>query len=415
MMKINNFEQIENNLQKILPCFFGATFITTGVGSFYGFLDHHSIKMGDWLINYQGGFIQRGFLGEIVWHLSRLTQINPGLIIFIIQTLCYGIFFLVSYDLVKKKKSLLPYALLIFSPFLFLFQISDLLGGFRKEIIYIAAFSVLVWCSHKRQNIFTIVFYLMLGIYPFIILTHEMLSIFLPYLIILYFLTHRTTIKNILLPMPLLLVSVFSLFLAITFSVDPQMKHQIAHSLERLNYPVDGGTIEWMNNNISFGINLTVYHFNLETYEYYVIILALSLLSFIPIYPTIKIIFENRLTALLFATTISGSILLFIIAMDWGRFIYLHLVSLFLLSVSNSKTSADNTMDSDPQGTLNRKLSLFINRLATPNYVYGTILCYTLLWYMPHAGDPLKGISRPFTVIVGFLRPYGEVLRKLLE
>ena len=61
-LSANNLEKV---LQKSLPYFFALVFITTVTGALSGYLDHNPWKIGDWLINYQGGMIRRGFLGEV--------------------------------------------------------------------------------------------------------------------------------------------------------------------------------------------------------------------------------------------------------------------------------------------------------------------------------------------------------------
>ena len=37
---------------------------------------HNPYITADWLINYQGGFVRRGFLGEIFFQLSYYTKID---------------------------------------------------------------------------------------------------------------------------------------------------------------------------------------------------------------------------------------------------------------------------------------------------------------------------------------------------
>ena len=88
----------------------------------------------------------------------------------------------------------MPYAFLIFSPYIFTFQINDLAGGFRKEIIFFAILSFIVWSATvKEHKIFEKFFYITLLIYPAVILTHEMLIILMPYLLVVYVMTTKLT------------------------------------------------------------------------------------------------------------------------------------------------------------------------------------------------------------------------------
>ena len=148
LLSSNNVEKI---LQKSLPYFFILVFITTIAGALSGYVEHNSWKMGDWLINYQGGMVRRGLLGEMLYQLSYLTHINPGLYATMLQVFFYGVFLFFSYALLRQQRSLLPYAFLIFSPFIFTFQINDLQGGFRKEIIYLALLAFVVWSTRNLK------------------------------------------------------------------------------------------------------------------------------------------------------------------------------------------------------------------------------------------------------------------------
>ena len=63
-------------MQKSLPYFFALVFIATVTGALSGYPDHNPWKIGDWLINYQGGMIRRGFLGEVFYRLAYFTHIK---------------------------------------------------------------------------------------------------------------------------------------------------------------------------------------------------------------------------------------------------------------------------------------------------------------------------------------------------
>ena len=91
-VNIDNIDNVEKVLQKILPYFFSLVFITTMVGALSGYLEHNSWKIGDWLINYQGGFVRRGLLGELIYQVSFFTHIDPGLYVIIFQICFYAIF-----------------------------------------------------------------------------------------------------------------------------------------------------------------------------------------------------------------------------------------------------------------------------------------------------------------------------------
>ena len=100
-------ESIEKLLNKFFLYFLLLTFITTVAGAYANYLKHNRWSIGDWLINYQGGFVRRGLSGELFYTLSQITHINPGFFAFLFQIVFYGIFFVFSYKLAQKPTILL--------------------------------------------------------------------------------------------------------------------------------------------------------------------------------------------------------------------------------------------------------------------------------------------------------------------
>ena len=59
-------------------------------------------EYGEWLINYQSGFIRRGLSGEIIFQLSKVFGNNLQLTFFIILSLICLIFYRLNYILFKN-------------------------------------------------------------------------------------------------------------------------------------------------------------------------------------------------------------------------------------------------------------------------------------------------------------------------
>ena len=61
---------------------------------FYSFyLEYSAWQYSDWLINYQGGFVRRGLIGEFLFQLHKLTKINLGFLTFLFVTSLYILLF----------------------------------------------------------------------------------------------------------------------------------------------------------------------------------------------------------------------------------------------------------------------------------------------------------------------------------
>jgi hypothetical protein len=319
----------------VIAIFLIIAFYFTVLGSYDGYINHNSWKIGDWLINYQGGFVRRGFMGEIIYHISNFSGYNLGVIVFLFQIIFYFLFFIFAYLTLINIKSLKAHWLLIFSPFLFYFQVFDVQGGFRKEIIFFAILAFVAWAANKYETEkLERIFYIVLLLYPLVILSHEMLAIYLPYIIIVYLLKIPLNKTKILYLVPLLSLSIITFIVTILNIGDQSIVTTIFNSLDSAGYKVNGGAISALSLNLDDGLNSVKNGIENKNYmKIYSITIVLALLSFLPISYKLNKILNNKIISFLFLISIVGSIGLALIALDWGRFIYINLISIFLISL----------------------------------------------------------------------------------
>jgi len=382
-------------------------FITTIAIGISGYLVNDPFKMGDWLINFQGGFVRRGLFGEMIYQISSISHISPGLFVLFFQISFYAIFFIFSFILLKNQKNILPYALLIISPFIFTFQIYTEYpsqGGFRKEIIYFALFAFFVY-SAKFHSIKKLdkTFYLSLLLFSVLILVHEMLILFLPYFLIAYISKLGLNKKRFFKIIIFLIPSLISFILCIYFKGKESHSIAIYESLSNLNYPIeklDGqGAISYLNSSTSDGMRLvkeSIYGINYLIS--YFLILVFATIAYLPIFHKLKKIFSNSYSLILGTLSVIGTIALSIVALDWGRFIYIHLVSLFLLSFLNSNI-------------LNKRKTIKSTPIYKKYLIIVILLAYALLWHIPHCCSPNpfpKSINE--TNIMAYVKSYENII-----
>jgi hypothetical protein len=89
-----NEKNLNNILQKILPVYFIALFVKIAVGTLSQVNFHEGFNIGDWLINYEGGFTRRGFLGEILYLLTFVTHVPIQYFLVIFQSLFFSFIFI---------------------------------------------------------------------------------------------------------------------------------------------------------------------------------------------------------------------------------------------------------------------------------------------------------------------------------
>ena len=108
-----------------------------------------SWTIGEWLINYQGGFVRRGLLGEGIYLLCNVIKISPIYVIWLISISSYFLLLKLTIFEAKNKVS----NLFLLSPGVFL---APIIGDFliRKDLLLLLIFLIsLKILKFKRPNI----------------------------------------------------------------------------------------------------------------------------------------------------------------------------------------------------------------------------------------------------------------------
>ena len=153
-------------------------------------------EYGEWLINYQAGFVRRGLPGEIIYKFSLLIGDNIQLSFFLVlSTICLTYYYL-NYIFLKKIEFNFFNFFIIFSPLFYLFFIMINGVGIRKEILlYLFYLIYLINLSSKDFNINKTwkFFYF----FPIILFMHEGAFFYLPYILLpVLFLLKRDDYKK---------------------------------------------------------------------------------------------------------------------------------------------------------------------------------------------------------------------------
>ncbi len=96
--------------------------------------------ISEWLINYEGGFTKRGIIGQIAIEISRYFQASLRWTIFLLQCFAVTIYFLLIFILLKKIEYEKIAILSIFTPIFILYPIAEIEVLARKEIIVFSFF-----------------------------------------------------------------------------------------------------------------------------------------------------------------------------------------------------------------------------------------------------------------------------------
>ena len=137
-------------------------------------------SMAEWVINYQGGFTRRGFLGEIIFQISQFFNFQLRKVFLVLQVLIYIGYFYSIYQLFKKINYNFIFGITIFSPLFFIFSLAELEALGRKDILMFLVFLVnfLIFLKFRNVNYNYIYFVIT---FPIVFLTHEIYIIYVVY------------------------------------------------------------------------------------------------------------------------------------------------------------------------------------------------------------------------------------------
>jgi len=158
-------------------------FIVCGIFILYSKHDvGNDSSLSDWLINYSGGFVRRGLVGQIVLEFAYFFSIKLRDAIVIFQIISFVTYYVLVFFLLRRTITNRLLILSVFSPIFILFPIAEIEALGRKEI-FILLIVILYFFSNIRDIKTQIIFKFF--IFPISILIWEPAIIFYPYLLLI--------------------------------------------------------------------------------------------------------------------------------------------------------------------------------------------------------------------------------------
>ncbi len=317
---------------------------------FYSFVeDYSSWQYADWLINYQGGFVRRGLFGEIFFNIYKLFSLRLDLIVFLFVIFLYLVF---SYYLIRSLKYLeisKLNVLIILSPGFFLYPMmnSEVIG--RKDILLITTISYLIFLFDKIKINYQLPV-ILISIVT-LSLTHTGFLFYAPYLICLYFLSKTSkNLKITNLDIVSIISTVIFLYILI-YNYSGSQAHVLEICKSIKNFISDecgkADMIAWIAKDTSEYIGTKT----LSGYSFFLKNLLIYSISFLLVYMFIFIRlfystfntsrnYINKLNPLfLFLALFVLTCPIYLIGIDWGRYIYLSYSCTFFLFIFSMKNN----------------------------------------------------------------------------
>ena len=354
-----------------------AVWALTAVKGYAYYRAHHAFAIGDWLINAHGGWVRRALCGEVLLRWAALTGVNPGLWVWLLEIAAYGAFFAFAYALLRRQEDARPFVLLVFSPFIFTFQLHG--GGYRKEILYFVVLGAAAWALRqpweaRRKRLWLAALVL---VFPLLVLSHELLLFFLPYVLGLYLALERPRrcdAADCLVAVGVVL-SLAAFASAVIFArTSPEAVQAMLQALAAAGYPLpEAGALGWLTTTTWQSVRYVLWAVLRQGYLWkYALVTALMAVAYFPLrHLQFALPRETRTLAAL-AGLVSLAVLP--IMVDWGRMLYMHGVSVFFYALAFARPKAP------------------LSPMRLSWRIWLLVAVYALGWYVPPYALPPYGI-----------------------
>lgn len=285
-------------------------------------------RVGDWLINYAGGFVRRGLSGEVLMWADRVMPGSLLALILGIQLALYLALLALTYVLFRPHLAEHPALLfLALSPATFLFEALNE-ESFRKELVALVTLGALALA--KRSSIAPERLLLMaICVLPALVLSHEALIVFLPFVLILVVGEPRPGIRWMTTLLCGLCLSAF--VLALIFSGGKDTASKVLASYDGLvpqaSLSVKGryGAISALGSDTQHGmihVSSRLFSAKYRYVERYVTAALLVGVAFLLNRKFVARVFAQKDVAFLLTLASGMTAALAFLAVDWGRFLY---------------------------------------------------------------------------------------------
>jgi hypothetical protein len=334
----------------------------------------------DWLINYSHGFIRRGLIGEIGRQLHYAAAADPVSVILTCKVFCYATICASLLLLASRRTIGIIELVILFSPALLSFEINDPLASGRKEVVLLALFASYVAADQflpanrtapqRRWR-----FWFLLTALPLMTLVHEALFFFAPFFFVYAWVNSdngRDELRNFAIPYAM---SAVALALSWMFRGGIGVSSVMCASITSMGVPpaVCGGA--------TAALERYDVHISTSDIQRYVV---LACLIFGPLlWYGSQALDPSRMRQFLtrIAVATVATIPLFVVSEDWGRWMHLSAVLVFVTILACKKTT----------------VAFPVRRPALAAACLAALPLFVFSWQVPHWIHSRLPIVRPST------------------
>ena len=278
----------------------------------------------EWLINYEGGYIRRGLLGQLVFDISEIFEINIKYLILIFQITSYFIYFTIFYFIFSKVEINFFWLLIIFSPILFAYPLVELMVLGRKDIFVISIFLFFSIINFKSFRNLFIFFLIAFGLSTFV---HEITFFYIFHYLFIVYLYNKLILKE---KIKLIYIFLFLIFSSVLLYLNLYLHNQanineIVDSYKSYNFEnftIYSGAFSHLIPNFETVLKGTINQIEFLNLIKYLIIFLLNSFPFIYFikFKNVKYLSTYNIFLLFFLLSIP----VYALVLDWGRVIYIN-------------------------------------------------------------------------------------------
>jgi len=367
--------------KKIFDYLFGIT-IAIVIFNFYNFTKELSIgQYSDWLINYQGGFVRRGLIGEFLYQIHSILSIRLDILIFLTVSLLYIFFYKNFLTIIKTLKFHFLNLLIVFSPLSFFWPVMEEKASGRKGVLYLFLLTVTA-LQIKKINFYKQK-YLIILFSAIIVFSHTGFLFLLPFFLLVLIFSNKNKKFKIVLKEILIIISSWLLFLIILINntiVGQEQIELICNSVTKF-VRKDCTTIGYISTlSWSLELNLELKK-SLWMREYYNLFFSIAfLVSFLPLLTILynsKFVNYKKINVVFFYILfLLSTFPLYYLGVDYGRYLHLTYMSsiiVYALALGNRVIIF-----------LPKKKSLISNINFKPKILVIIIFLYGFTFTVPH-------------------------------
>lgn len=285
---------------------------------YYNFKDDGYI-LADWLINYQdGGFKRRGLSGSFFFLLQDVTGIRLNYLVYFFQFIFISGFFLLYAKVIRYKITDLLYLSLLLSPIGFVGLLNTVTYVGKKEFIVFFLFTWFVYALDNNKLSKCKEYFFCAALFVTVLL-HEVVLFYVPYFAIALYLKtgkfqYKRYIKYFLsVGIPALIIFLFGK------NVNEGKSLEILAS--RGVHPIYG----------IFYWNIDERQYILEHKNEYVLYFISLILCILHLNYYLKFLNNRKFLSIALLGAFAFTLPLFYLAIDWGRWMYIHMMMIIIL------------------------------------------------------------------------------------